>query len=151
MCVYFYTPSHAHSSLVPRPPQFIFSVCIQYNTPTSHIPPPSILHTHPLTHPHPYTHRPVNLEVLLPTMEDHVDFTAHFPQGCQAVNCLEEKVDLPCTLEFSSSQPVSRMDYITFSDKTTGKRCVCVCQLSHLQHPTVILYMFVAGVQLQHS
>lgn len=28
---------------------------------------------------------------------------------------------------------------------------VCVCQLSHLQHPTVMLYMFVAGVQLLHS
>ena len=126
--VYFYTPSHPHPSLIPRPPPFIFSVCVQYNTPKSHIPPPSILHTHPPpphTYP-PHTHRPVNMEVSLPTMEGHVDFTAHFPQGCQAANCLQEKVDLPCTLEFSSSQPVSRTDYIVFSDKTTGKRWVCV-------------------------
>ena len=86
-----------------------------------------LLHT--LTPSHtspPHTRRPVNLEVSLPPMEGHVDFTAHFPQGCQAANCLQGKVNLPCTLEFSSSQPVSRTDYITFSDKTTGKRWVCV-------------------------
>ena len=115
-----------------------------------HTPPRPHPHPHSLTHTHlPHTHRPVNLEVSLPTMESHVDFTAHFPQGCQAANCLQEKVDLPCTLEFSSSQPVSRTDYITFSDKTTGKRCVSVCvgQLSHLED---MLYMLVAGVQLLH-
>ena len=109
-----HTPLHPHSYIhTPFHPHPWLPHCL---TPT----------LSPLTHPHPYTYRPVNLEISLPTMEDHVDFTAHFPQGCQAVNCLKEKVDLPCTLEFSSSQPVSRMDYITFSDKTTGKRCVCV-------------------------
>ena len=153
-----HTPSHPHSTTPTHTHSITPTHTPSHPHTPSYPPTPTLHHTQTLHHTHthtpshtylPHTHRPVNLEVSLPTMESHVDFTAHFPQGCQAANCLQEKVDLPCTLEFSSSQPVSRTDHITFSDKTTGKRCVSVCvgQLSHLED---MLCMLVAGVQLLH-
>jgi len=66
--------------------------------------------------------RPVNLEASLPPMETPVHCAIHFPEGTQVASCLQERVELPCTLEFSSTEPVSTTDFITFSDRNTGKR-----------------------------
>lgn len=55
-------------------------------------------------------------------MEEHAKLSLRFPRGSHAVDCTHSAVELPCVLEFSSTQPLSKTDYITFSDVHTGRR-----------------------------
>lgn len=69
-------------------------------------------------------HSPVELEVSLPTIEDYVNLAVTFPSGSTMADgySTSDKKGISCYLEFSSTQPISKSDYIIFCDKTSGKR-----------------------------
>lgn len=74
-------------------------------------------------YPHTY-HSPVDLEAIVPPFESHVCFAVRFPEGSHVEECKDKAVELPCLLEFSSNEPLSRADNLVFCDQNSGKRCV---------------------------
>lgn len=66
--------------------------------------------------------RPIDLEVAIPTVENFVHFDVKTEDDMSDEGCNVDRKEILCILEFSSSQPVSISDYITFSDIASGKR-----------------------------
>ena len=101
--------------------------------------------------------RSVDLDVSVPKMEEYVYFCVKFPEGSHIEECSHHPVDLPCVLEFSSSEPISCMEYITFTERSTRKRymyckmhtvclmheCMCRCRCTCTCSRFTILLFFI--------
>lgn len=68
--------------------------------------------------------RNVELDVCVPHFEDGVHCVAKFPGDCKMFECSGIVTKCPCVLEFSSTLPISRMDFLTVTERTSGYKLV---------------------------
>ncbi len=64
--------------------------------------------------------RLIDLDVSLPLTEDYLHLVVKFPNGSQFSNFNELRFEIPCILEFSSTQPASKSDILTFTERKSG-------------------------------
>lgn len=73
---------------------------------------------------------PLELNVSLPAVEKDVNLVVTFPEDSTVYD--SEKTAVSCQLEFSSTEPISKSDYIIIADKTSDIRYIIVSsQTSH--------------------
>ena len=67
---------------------------------------------------------PMELSVSLPTVESDVNLVVTFPEDPTVQNVdYSKKTKISCQLEFSSTKPISKSDYIIVTDKRSDIRC----------------------------
>ena len=70
----------------------------------------------------------MDLDVSLPLCEEYIQ-CIKFPEGIPKVSeCKHSRVEVPCTLEFSSTKSMCKTDFITIVEKNSGIK-YCVVQL----------------------
>ena len=66
---------------------------------------------------------PVELSVSLPIVESEVNLAVTFPEDSTVHNVdYSKKTEISCQLEFSSTKPISKSDYIIITDKSSDIR-----------------------------
>ena len=66
---------------------------------------------------------PVELSVSLPTVDSEVNLVVTFPEDSTIYNIdHSKKTEISCQLEFSSTKPISKSDYIIIADKSSDIR-----------------------------
>ena len=68
--------------------------------------------------------RHVELDVLVPQLEDGVCCAISISKDCQG-NEVGKKCQ--CVLEFSSTVPISRMDFLIVTERSSGQKLVAHC------------------------
>lgn len=68
--------------------------------------------------------RHVELDILVPHLEDGVHCAVNFSKDCHGNEVVKK---CQCVLEFSSTVPISRMNFLTVTEKTTGQKLVSLC------------------------
>lgn len=95
-----------------------FTICVEYFTRYAH----SNEHTY-LTESDTILCSPMDLSVSLPTVDSGVNLVVTFPEDSAVYNADgSKKTEISCQLEFSSTKPISKSDYIIVTDKTSDIR-----------------------------
>lgn len=83
---------------------------------------------------------PMELSVSLPTVESDVNLVVTFPEDPTVQNVdYSKKTKISCQLEFSSTKPISKSDYIIVTDKRSDIRCST--QYKHRLLPLLIVFI----------
>ncbi len=61
--------------------------------------------------------RLVDLDVSLPLCEEYMQFSVNFPTISEIYDKEDFKLEVPCTLKFTSTKTVSITDFITITEK----------------------------------
>ena len=69
-----------------------------------------------------FVSRLVDLDVSLPSCEDCMQLTVNFPETSEIHDKENFKLEVLCTLKFSSIKPVSKTDCIIITEKCNGVR-----------------------------
>ena len=72
-----------------------------------------------------YFYRNVDLDIFVPFLGEEVHCTVNIPNGPSPGNGIVTKC--LCALKFSSTVPLSRVDFLVVTEKISGQRCVSSC------------------------
>ena len=61
------------------------------------------------------------IEIAIPSYEDHIHFTVTFSESFE---CDDGNVEIPFSLEFKSTKPISKSDSFTVFERNSGIRYV---------------------------
>ena len=64
----------------------------------------------------------MDIDISVPVCEDYVHFMVDLSDRSQIVECENFRAEVPCTLEFCSTKPVSKTDFITIIERNSSMK-----------------------------